>query len=142
MNVNTRNGLWCSTILSSALISACGGDDVTERLGKFDPELPPELYCAGLCGDGECIAFSGEDCGNCLQDCGGAAACLANGTTTFSPGAASLALGSSLKSGCIPNGAVAERERGVVHGASPLPFKAGAARFLSASPGCGGIGDD
>lgn len=142
MNVNTRNGLWCSTILSSALISACGGDDVTERLGKFDPELPPELYCAGLCGDGECIAFSGEDCGNCLQDCGGAAACLANGTTTFSPGAASLALGSSLKSSCIPNGAVAERERGVVDGASPLPFKAGAARFLSAPPGCGGIGDD
>ena len=85
---------WCSTILSSALISACGGGEgvMTERLGKFDPELPPELYCAGLCGDGECIAFSGEDCGTCLQDCGGDAACPGNGTLTFSPGATSLSL--------------------------------------------------
>lgn len=144
MNVKNRTGLWCSTILSTALISACGGGEgaMTERLGKFDPELPPELYCAGLCGDGECIAFSGEDCGSCLQDCGTEAACLANGMTVFSPGAASLALGASLKNSCIPNGVVAERERGVTDGAAPLPFKDGGTRFLAAPPGCGGIGDD
>jgi hypothetical protein len=145
MTSNKRNGLWCSTILSSALISACtggGGIDTTERLGKFDPELPPELYCAGLCGDGECIAFSGEDCGNCLQDCGVASACMPNGTATFAPGAASLTLGASLENGCIPNVAVTTRDRGVIDGAAPLPFKEGATRLLTAPPGCGGIGDE
>ena len=144
-----RSWLLAFVALSFGVSGCWHGDDADaggSELGFRDPTDPPALYCAALCGDGECIPFSGEDCTTCLQDCGAQSDCSA-GRPTFGPGATSLDLGDDLVAGCRAGNAEHftlrhRADRGVREGAAPLPFKEGARRVLTMPAGCGGVADD